>query len=120
MRISKKQLRRIIREENRQLLREQHSSMASDEGSEDYPWVEDALSDMNTKLYSALPAIEEIIELIDAGKYEPSVMNTLIDQINEFTFDAFGEYLIDKRKLSRIKKKGRWKGHAHNRALGKK
>jgi hypothetical protein len=59
MRITKRQLKRIIKEEKRKLLREQ-------------------------------------------GGFDDDAMKTLINQFDEFTYDAFGEYLIDKRKLQRL------------------
>ena len=99
MKITKRQLRRIIKEEKLKLHEQEHEMVNPDFD------VEGSLSEMNTALYTALPAIEELLEAIETGDWadEPGeAMKTLINQFNEFTYDAFGEYLIDQRKLQRL------------------
>jgi hypothetical protein len=107
MRITKRQLRRIIREEKRKLLREQgeFGDEATDvrdieraelerygDGDPDGFDVEGSLSALNDALYSALPAVEELLEAIKTGDWadDPGdAMKTLINQFDEFTYDAF-------------------------------
>ena len=96
MNITKRQLRRIIKEEKAKLLNEQVDPNFD---------VENSLSALNDALYSALPHAEALMEAIQNGDWadDPGeAMNTLINQFDEFTYDAFGEYLIDKRKLQRL------------------
>ena len=97
MRISKKQLRQIIKEEKTKL-HEQEQEMVNPDFDIEY-----TLSALNDALYSALPAAEELMEAIENGDWaDDDAMKTLINQFDEFTYDAFGEYLIDKRKLQRL------------------
>jgi hypothetical protein len=96
MKISKRQLRRIIKEEKSRVLHEQADPNFD---------VEASLSALNDALYSALPHAEALMEAIQTGDWaDPpgEAMKTLINQFDEFTYDAFGEYLIDKRKLQRL------------------
>jgi hypothetical protein len=116
MKISKRQLRRIIKEEKQKILREQFDDEATDvrdirraemeqygDGDPDGFDVETSLSALNDALYSALPAAEELMGAIQSGDWvDDDAMKTLINQFDEFTYDAFGEYLIDKRKLQRL------------------
>jgi hypothetical protein len=97
MKISKRQLRRIIKEEKARLHEQEMVNPDFD--------VETSLSELNTALFAAVPVIEELMEAIQNGDWadDPGeAMKTLVNQVDEFTYDAFGEYLIDKRKLQRL------------------
>ena len=118
MKITKRQLRRIIKEEKQKILREQFDDEATDvrdirsaemdrygDGDGEGFDVEGSLSALNDALYSALPAVEELLEAIKTGDWadDPAdAMKTVLNQVDEFMYDAFGEYLIDKRKLQRL------------------
>jgi len=111
MKLTKKSLNRIIKEEYALAMREydddDYDDDYDDEGGaaiadEDVD-VEGGLSELNDALYAALPAVEYLLKIIKSGQWEDDApLATVLDQVNEWTYDAFGEYLIDKRKYKRL------------------
>ena len=93
MRISKRQLRRIIKEERARLVEQ---GRTADEAYADFD-VEETLTRLNDVLYEAMPIVQELLQAIELGVWEDDpkdAMKTVKDQVNEWTYDAFGEYLL--------------------------
>jgi len=105
MKVTKRQLKKIIKEEHTRVMREYDDDYDDENGGiadEDVD-VEGGLSQLNDALYAALPAVEYLLKIIKSGQWDDEQpMATVLDQVNEWTYDAFGEYLIDKRKAKRI------------------